>query len=71
MNTIWKVIIALLLSRIISNLTYSKMGFFQYNTETGFFALENIVKFFVNYGISVLIALIIFLIINKLFTKKI
>ncbi|USB32402.1 hypothetical protein [Paenibacillus sp. YPG26] len=70
MSNVWKIIIALLLSNIIKNLTYGQLDFFQYNTEKNFYAFENIVKFLVNYGLSILIILIIYTILSKLFPKK-
>jgi hypothetical protein len=69
-NNILKVVIALLLSKLIESLTYGKLDFFQYNNEKNFFAAENILKFFVNYGLAIAIILIIYAVLSKIFPKK-
>ncbi|MFK4302337.1 large-conductance mechanosensitive channel [Paenibacillus sp. RC254] len=70
MKNIWRFIIALLIGNIIGNLTYGRLEFFQYNTGTGFFTLENLIKFIIDYGLAVIIALIIYVLIGKLFIRS-
>ena len=70
MKNIWRFIIALLIGNIIGNLTYGRLDFFQYNTETSFFTFENLIKFIIDFGLAVIIALFIYVLIGKVFSKS-
>ncbi|MFB5760412.1 hypothetical protein [Paenibacillus medicaginis] len=70
MKNIWRFIVALLIGNIIGNLTYGRLDFFQYNTETSFFTFENLIKFVIDYGLAVIIALFIYVLIGKFFTRS-
>lgn len=70
MKNIWRFIAALLIGNIIGNLTYGRLDFFQYNTETSFFTFENLIKFVIDFGLAVIIALFIYVLIGKVFTRS-
>ena len=69
MRKIWISIVAVLIGNVISNLTYRRLDFFQYNTGIDFYALENIIKSISNYALTVMIALSIYGLIS-IFVKK-
>ncbi len=69
MRKIWISIVALLIGNVISNLTYRRLDFFQYNTGIDFYALENIIKFISSYALTVMIALSIYGLIS-IFVEK-
>ncbi|OAB26848.1 hypothetical protein [Paenibacillus macquariensis] len=69
MRKIWISIVALLIGNIISNLTYRRLDFFQYNTVIDFYALENIIKIISNYALTVMIALSIYGLISIIVKK--
>ncbi|MFM9279627.1 hypothetical protein [Paenibacillus jiagnxiensis] len=70
MKNIWRFIAALLIGNIIGNLTYERLDFFQYNTETSFFTFENLIKFIIDFGLAVIIALFLYVLIGKVFSRS-
>ncbi|MFC7681624.1 hypothetical protein [Paenibacillus sp. GCM10028914] len=71
MKDIWKFIIALLISKVIGNLTYRNLDLFKYQTDDVPYSFVNIAKLFLNFSVSIGVALLIFWLMKKVFEKKI
>lgn len=66
----WKVIIALLISNVIGNLSYRNLGLFQYRTDEAPYSVVNIAKLLLNFTVTVGVATIIFLLMKKIIGKR-